>query len=47
MRVKASEKGGEMSINLPELPFAKNALVPYISAETLSFHHDKHHAGYV
>ena len=36
-----------MSINLPELPFAKNALVPYISAETLSFHHDKHHAGYV
>ena len=36
-----------MSINLPELPFAKNALLPYISAETLNFHHDKHHAGYV
>ena len=36
-----------MPINLPELPYAKNALEPYISAETLSFHHDKHHAGYV
>ena len=36
-----------MPINLPELPFTKNALVPYISAETLNFHHDRHHAGYV
>jgi Fe-Mn family superoxide dismutase len=36
-----------MSINLPELPYGKNALSPYISAETLNFHHDKHHAGYV
>ena len=36
-----------MSISLPELPYGKNALSPYISAETLNFHHDKHHAGYV
>ena len=34
-------------ITLPELPYAKNALEPYISAETLEFHHDKHHAAYV
>lgn len=34
-------------IILPELPYAKNALEPYISAETLEFHHDKHHAAYV
>ena len=32
---------------LPDLPYAKNALAPHISAETLEFHHDKHHAAYV
>lgn len=32
---------------LPDLPYAKNALEPYISGETLEFHHDKHHATYV
>ena len=32
---------------LPELPYAKNALEPYISAETLEFHHGKHHQAYV
>ena len=32
---------------LPELPFAKDALAPHISAETLEYHHDKHHAAYV
>ena len=30
-----------------ELPYAYDALEPYISAETLHFHHDKHYAGYV
>ncbi len=34
-------------ITLPDLPYAKNALKPHISAETLEFHHDKHHAAYV
>ena len=34
-------------ITLPDLPYAKNALEPHISAETLEFHHDKHHAAYV
>ncbi|MBQ4499884.1 MAG: superoxide dismutase [Alistipes sp.] len=30
-----------------ELPYAYDALEPYISAETLHFHHDMHYAGYV
>ena len=33
--------------SLPQLPYAYNALEPYISAETLKFHHAKHQAGYV
>ncbi len=36
-----------MSFELPALPFEGNALEPHISAETLSFHHGKHHATYV
>ncbi len=32
---------------LPPLPFDKEALSPFISAETLEFHHDHHHAAYV
>lgn len=36
-----------MSITLPDLPFAKNALEPYISERTLEFHYGKHHQAYV
>jgi superoxide dismutase, Fe-Mn family len=36
-----------MPFSLPELPYKKDALQPYMSAETLEFHHDKHHAAYV
>ncbi len=36
-----------MEHTLPDLPYEKNALEPHISAETLEFHHDKHHATYV
>ncbi len=36
-----------MSITLPELPYARNALVPHISEETLNFHYGKHHNTYV
>ena len=36
-----------MTITLPDLPYAKNALEPHISARTLEFHHDKHHKAYV
>jgi len=36
-----------MAFTLPELPYAKDALAPHISAETLEFHHGKHHNAYV
>lgn len=36
-----------MAFTLPELPYAPNALEPYMSANTFSFHHGKHHAAYV
>ncbi|PCC69655.1 superoxide dismutase, Fe-Mn family [Nannocystis exedens] len=36
-----------MPFTLPELPYAKDALAPHISAETLEYHHGKHHAAYV
>ena len=36
-----------MSFALPDLPYPYEALQPYLSRETLEFHHDKHHAGYV
>ena len=38
---------GKSNYTLPELPYAYNALVPYISEEQLRIHHDKHHAAYV
>ncbi len=36
-----------MTFKLPDLPYAYDALQPYMSAETLEFHHDKHHNAYV
>ena len=36
-----------MAITLPELPFKKNALAPYISEQTIEFHYGKHHNTYV
>ena len=36
-----------MAIELPPLPYDKNALEPHISAETLDYHHGKHHKAYV
>ncbi|MBS0212968.1 MAG: superoxide dismutase [Fe] [Proteobacteria bacterium] len=36
-----------MAIELPALPYARNALEPHISAETLDFHYGKHHQAYV
>jgi len=36
-----------MPFQLPELPYAKDALAPHMSAETLEFHHGKHHQAYV
>ncbi len=36
-----------MAFELPDLPYAKDALKPHISAETLEYHHGKHHNTYV
>ncbi|HTB78592.1 MAG TPA: superoxide dismutase [Polyangiaceae bacterium] len=36
-----------MAFTLTPLPYDKNALAPHISAETLDFHHGKHHQAYV
>jgi Fe-Mn family superoxide dismutase len=36
-----------MRIELPDLPYAADALEPYISARTLQIHHGKHHRAYV
>jgi Fe-Mn family superoxide dismutase len=35
-----------MEYKLPELPYAKDALAPHISAETLEYHYGKHHKAY-
>lgn len=36
-----------MSYTLPALPYANNALEPFIDSETMEIHHDRHHKGYV
>jgi Fe-Mn family superoxide dismutase len=36
-----------MALELPALPYSYDALAPYMSKETLEFHHDKHHQAYV
>jgi superoxide dismutase, Fe-Mn family len=36
-----------MTFALPDLPYAHDALAPYMSKETLEYHHDKHHLAYV
>jgi len=35
-----------MAFQTPDLPYAYNALAPYIDEETMQVHHDKHHVGY-
>jgi Fe-Mn family superoxide dismutase len=36
-----------MAFELPKLPYAADALEPYIDAQTMTIHHDKHHAAYI
>ncbi len=44
----AAVTGATSSVmQLPPLPYAQDALEPYISAKTVSFHYGKHHQGYV
>src|SRR5512144_2779405 len=38
---------GTMAIELPPLPWARDALAPHISAETIDYHYGKHHQTYV
>ncbi len=40
-------KPGKSGFDLPDLPFAHDALEPHMSEGTLTFHHDKHHQKYV
>jgi Fe-Mn family superoxide dismutase len=42
-----NKKENKMSITLPDLPYAQDALEPHISSKTLSFHYGKHHNAYV
>ena len=42
-----SKSEDQMTFTLPDLPYPSNALEPYITANTLSFHHGKHHNAYV
>src|SRR5947209_7458468 len=46
-RFTNSARRPAMSFELPPLPYAYDALQPYMSKETLEFHHDKHHQAYV
>ena len=39
--------GGSPAFTLPALPYAQEALAPYISARTMGFHYAKHHQTYV
>src|SRR5208337_1879473 len=41
------QRSRRMSFSLPDLPYAYDALGPYMSRETLEYHHDKHHLAYV
>jgi Fe-Mn family superoxide dismutase len=43
---QSSDATSEKPFQLPPLPYAYDALEPYIDAETMRFHHDKHHAAY-
>lgn len=43
----AAASSGAPAFTLPALPYSKTALEPYISAQTMEFHYDKHHQAYV
>ena len=45
-RLASQSHGGTWPFELPRLPYAENALEPFIDARTMGIHHGKHHAGY-
>jgi superoxide dismutase, Fe-Mn family len=45
--VQTNSKERKMAFELPKLPYAVDALEPYIDSQTMTIHHDKHHAAYV
>ena len=45
--IKIENEEDIMAIVLPDLPYAYDALEPYIDQETMHLHHDKHHQAYV
>ena len=45
--VASVASAAEPPFTLPKLPYAYDALEPYIDAQTMQIHHDKHHAAYV
>ena len=47
INLNQSNQGANMTFELPELPYAKNALAPHISENTINFHYGKHHQTYV
>ena len=47
IKAKTENRREKMTFTLPELPYAQDALEPHITANTLSFHHGKHHNAYV
>ncbi len=47
-QAQSTEKAGALTEHkLPELPYAYDALEPFIDAQTMELHHSKHHAAYV
>src|SRR4029453_3219820 len=47
-RFGSTAQGGvAMKFELPPLPYAKDALEPHLGAETLEYHYEKHHHGYL
>src|ERR1700761_3045303 len=46
-RENPPETGVNMAFSVPDLPYSFDALEPYIDAQTMEIHHDKHHAAYV